>query len=434
MKYCNIVDAVFLQRPNRFIAHCQLPGGEEVVAHVKNTGRCRELLIPGAKVYLQDHRQEQKARKTAFSLIAVEKQTEQGALLINMDSQAPNQVAADGILDGSIHLPLEEGEELLSLRREVRYGDSRFDLQIASSKKLWYVEVKGVTLEEDSFGRRTARFPDAPTERGVKHIHELIEAKKAGHGAAILFVVQMPAVEKFSPNWRTHPDFGFALEEAAAAGVSVLAYECKVQQEGAELSLEATAPVALDLAHRRLCTHVEGEDEEALLSILTDEDRELLSTFHHGKAKKDSWLAQALMRKAAMSLGFRDFTITRNEKGAPVTNIKGLYVSASHTKGCSAGAASLRPIGIDAEAITDCRERVAQRVFSTGERDWLSAQPDKDSAFTQLWTLKEAYGKMRGLGLSAAGDVDFSTEEDREKLYIQSEQWGVFFLSLVEKQ
>ncbi len=427
MEYCNIVDAVFLQRPNRFIAHCRLKSGEEVVAHVKNTGRCRELLIPGTKVYLQDHREEQKARKTAFSLIAVEKQTERGPLLINMDSQAPNQIAADGIWEGHIALPLEAGEELLSLRREVKYGDSRFDVQLASSKKLWYVEVKGVTLEE----KQIARFPDAPTERGVKHIHELIKAKEAGHRAAVLFIVQMPGVEQFTPNWRTHPDFGFALEEAAAAGVEVLAYGCHTAHEEGSLSITAAAPIPVELSHRRLCTHFAGEGEEALLSLLTDQDKELLSTFHNGKAMPESWLCQALMRKAAMELGFRDVIITRNEKGAPITNSKGLSVSASHTEGCCVGAASLRPMGVDAEALTPPHEKAAKRVFSAAEQSWLESQPDQAAAFTKLWTLKEAYGKMRGMGLAAAKEADFSTAPT--DLCIHSEKVGEHIISLVEK-
>ena len=156
MKYESMTDAVFLQRPNRFIAQCER-NGETVVAHVKNTGRCRELLLPGSRVWLQDHRGELKQRKTDFSLIAVEKQTEQGPLLINMDSQAPNKIAEEGLLDGSIRLPLDEGEEIVSVRREVSFGNSRFDLKVTTNRKIWYVEVKGVTLEDTVNGFRTAR-------------------------------------------------------------------------------------------------------------------------------------------------------------------------------------------------------------------------------------------------------------------------------------
>ncbi len=435
MKYSNIVDAVFLQRPNRFIANCKLKSsGEEVIAHVKNTGRCKELLIPNAKVYLQDHRQENKSRKTDFSLIAVEK----GSLLINMDSQAPNQVAADGIWNGDIKLPLEDGEELLSLRREVKHGDSRFDIELVTNKKKWYVEVKGVTLEESLSGERVARFPDAPTERGVKHIKELIKAKEAGNGAAVLFIVQIPAVKKFTPNWRTHPDFGFALEEAAAAGVSVLAYDCEVKAEVGELSLEVSKEVKVELSHRNICAHFDEDNEEDLLSILTADDRELLTTFHGGKAHKDSWLCQALMRKAAMNLGFKDFRITRDEKGAPKTNIKGLYVSASHTKGCCLGAASLRPIGIDGEAIAPARNKVAQRIFTEAECQWMDERSDRGHAFTLLWTLKEAYGKMCGLGLIVYDEIEFyfkesSIEASEKNLTIRSETNRKYVITFVEK-
>ncbi len=439
MKYSNMVDAVFLQRPNRFIAHCKLKeSGEEVVAHVKNTGRCKELLVPGVKVYLQDHRQENKKRKTDFSLIAVEKLSKQGSILINMDSQAPNQVAADAIRNGCIKLPFAADEELLSLRREVKYGDSRFDIELVTNKKKWYVEVKGVTLEETVSGARTARFPDAPTERGVKHIRELIKAKEAGNGAAVIFIVQMPDVKKFTANWRTHHDFGFALEEAVAAGVAVLAYDCEVKAEKGELSLEASRELKVDLSHRNICAHFDGDSEEELLSILTDSDKELLSTFHGGKAHKDSWLCQALMRKAAMNLGFKDFSITRDEKGAPQTNIKGLYVSASHTKGCCIGGASLRPIGIDGEKIASARDRVAQKIFSESEYKWMNEQEDKAYAFTVLWTLKEAYGKMRGLGLMVYDEIEFypkksSIEASEENLTIKSEIQKNYAITFVEK-
>ncbi len=227
MKYETVVDAVFLQRPNRFIAHCLL-NGEEVVAHVKNTGRCKELLLPGVNVVLQDHRQEQGTRKTAFSLIAVEK----NGLLINMDSQAPNTVAEEALHNGSISLPLGMDEKILSIRREVKYGQSRFDLKVTTTQREWFVEVKGVTLEETVNGYRIARFPDAPTERGIKHIHELIQAKNDGYGTAILFIIQMENVDEFQPNWNTHQAFGCALQQAEEAGVSLLAYDCHVEKDG----------------------------------------------------------------------------------------------------------------------------------------------------------------------------------------------------------
>lgn len=242
MKYPKVADAVFLQRPNRFLARCLL-NGEEVLAHVKNTGRCRELLVPGVRVYLQDHRGEEGKRKTVFSLIAVEKNTETGSLLVNLDSQAPNPVAEEGLKSGRIRLPLEEGEKLLSIRREVTYGGSRFDLMAESSQRRWYVEVKGVTLEETAGGERLVRFPDAPTQRGLKHVEELIRAKEAGFGAALLFLIQMEGADRFSPNWGTHEAFGHALRQAEKAGVALLAYDCTVEPD----SLTAAKPVPIDL-------------------------------------------------------------------------------------------------------------------------------------------------------------------------------------------
>ncbi len=203
-----VIPAVFVSRPNRFIARCLLEG-EEVVCHVKNTGRCRELLVPGAAVYLC-RAAEGNARKTQYDLIAVQK----GERLINMDSQAPNAAA---------------GEFLRSryafVRPEVKYGASRVDFLAADTEgQKTFVEVKGVTLEEDG----VARFPDAPTQRGVKHLRELTHAVEEGCRAAVLFVVQMDRVRYFTPNDRTDPDFGQALREAAAAGVEIWAYDCVV--------------------------------------------------------------------------------------------------------------------------------------------------------------------------------------------------------------
>lgn len=433
MKYSTMTDAVFLQRPNRFIAHCSL-NGEEVVAHVKNTGRCKELLVPGCKVYLQDHRQESGSRKTQFSLIAVEKRTEKGTLLINMDSQAPNAVAEEALWSGAVQLPLEDGEEILAIRREVKYGDSRFDLQVSTNKKIWYVEVKGVTLEEDCFGQRTARFPDAPTERGVKHIRELVSAKKAGCGAAVLFIIQMQNVERFTPNWRTHTAFGLALGQAQNEGVAVLAYDCHVMAD----SLQAGNPVPVELNHCSVRTDFSTEAREELFAVLDDGDREFLAAHHNGKAKLQNWQAQALMKQAAMDLGFQNFNIRRSETGAPVSDVKGLYVSASHTDGCVAAAASVFPIGIDAEAIAPAREKVAQRMFHPSEIAWMNAHPDKDYAFTLLWTLKEAYGKLLGVGLSAAKDMEFFPTDEGisatdKQLKITTEQRKNIIISTIER-
>lgn len=432
MKYETMTKAVFEQRPNRFIAHCKLQG-KVVVAHVKNTGRCREFLLPGAKVWLQDHRQEKKQRKTEFSLIAVEKETEQGTLLINMDSQAPNRVAEEGLLDGSIRLPLAEGEEICSVRREVTFGNSRFDLQVCTNRKIWYVEVKGVTLEETEQGIRTARFPDAPTERGVKHIHELTAAKEAGHGAAVLFIIQMPQVDLFRPNWQTHCDFGIALQQAQKAGVAVLAYDCTVTPD----SLTAAKPVEVELSSSETALWFFTDDKEPLLRLLDEEDRTLLSTLHKEKAGEQSALAQALMKRAVKELGFSAVQIMRSEKGAPITDQKGLYVSASHTEGCCAAAAALHPVGIDVESIAAAREKVITRMFSKGEQAYLDSCGDRDLAFTKLWTLKEAYGKMRGIGLSAVKEVEFFEEDgplictDRN-VRISTEQRDDYLISKVE--
>lgn len=432
MKYESMTDAVFLQRPNRFIAQCER-NGETVVAHVKNTGRCRELLLAGGRVWLQDHRGELKQRKTEFSLIAVEKQTEQGPLLINMDSQAPNKIAEEGLLDGSIRLPLDEGEEIVSVRREVSFGNSRFDLKVTTNRKIWYVEVKGVTLEDTVNGFRTARFPDAPTERGVKHIHELIAAKEAGHGAAVLFIIQMPDVDQFRPNWRTHSDFGYALQLAEQAGVAVLAYDCEVKVG----EVQACRPVAVNLSSSEHRLWFSTEEKQPLLSELNEEDLQLISTLHRGKVQEQSVLTQALMKQSCRCLGFPEVLISRTEKGAPITHIKGLYVSGSHTEGCCAAVASLKPVGIDVEPIAPLREKVAMRMYSDKERQWMYAQPDQDEAFTLLWTLKEAYGKMLGIGLSAVKDVEFYEDNGRiccsdESVILSSYRHKNYLISMIE--
>lgn len=217
MKYKNIKKAVFLERPNRFIAYVDLDG-EKVKCHVKNTGRCKELLIPGkAEVFLEDHG-ENTNRKTRYSLVKVVK----NGRIINMDSQAPNQIAFDWISSGEFY------EDISFVKREVKYGNSRFDIYYERSNGVkGFMEVKGVTLEEEMI----ARFPDAPTERGIKHIHELIEAYKNGYEANILFVIQMKGVDHFEPNYRTHAAFGEALKEAKAAGVNVMAIDCIVTED-----------------------------------------------------------------------------------------------------------------------------------------------------------------------------------------------------------
>lgn len=232
MEYKNIIKAEFVSRPNRFIAHC-LVKGEPVTAHVKNTGRCRELLVPGATVYLE-HSSNPK-RKTQYSLIAVEK----GSRLINMDSQAPNSIAAQGIEQGVIRLPLEPGESIRQIKREVTYGESRFDLQVLTTRRAFFVEIKGVTLEEEG----AALFPDAPTQRGVKHMHHLIQAMEEGYSCCILFIIQMESIAYFSPNYKTHREFGEALAQAQEKGVAVLAYDCHI----APGRVEAKGPVEVCL-------------------------------------------------------------------------------------------------------------------------------------------------------------------------------------------
>ena len=219
MKYTNIHKATFLSRPNRFIVHCLL-GGETVIAHVKNTGRCRELLVDNATVYLDEPKG--KTRKTKYDLVAVEKVLPNGEIiLINMDSGAPNEAAAEFLRSGKLY------PDATSIRREVTKGNSRFDFCIEEENKITYLEVKGCTLENEGI----ASFPDAPTERGVKHIEELISLKEQGFGAAILFVIQMKGITEFRPNDATHKAFGDALRRAKEAGVKIFAYDCVVTPE-----------------------------------------------------------------------------------------------------------------------------------------------------------------------------------------------------------
>ncbi len=209
MRYDNIREAVFLDRPNRFIAHVLLDG-ETVVCHVKNTGRCRELLVPGARVILSKGTNPQ--RRTAYDLVSVYK----GERLINMDSQSPNDIAA-------AYLP-RLFPDLAELRREVTWGDSRFDFWGVRGGQPFYLEVKGVTLERDGL----VLFPDAPTERGAKHLRELAQLKQIGMDAHVLFVVQMSPVTALRANRETDPAFADALLAARAAGVSVHAVDCLV--------------------------------------------------------------------------------------------------------------------------------------------------------------------------------------------------------------
>lgn len=254
MLYSTIVPGKFISRPNRFIAHVEIDGVDTVV-HVKNTGRCKELLVPGCKVYLEKSKNPE--RKTPYDLIAVEKvvttPSADRTILINMDSQAPNKVAAEWIRSHQDLFP-----EITFLKPEFTYGDSRFDFYVefkgvgrtkADRAKLhkMFIEVKGCTLEFDGH----AKFPDAPTERGVKHLTELAEILQEKRAAedgtpyecGILFLIQMKGCHKFSPNVATHPEFGTALRKAQDAGVHIFVYDCKVTPD----TLIADVPVTLEL-------------------------------------------------------------------------------------------------------------------------------------------------------------------------------------------
>ena len=226
MRYDRIYKAKFIERPNRFIAYAELNGKKETV-HVKNTGRCAELLRPGADIYIQES--DNPSRKTRWDLIAVKK----GSRMINMDSQIPNKAALEWIKAGHLF------PEKVQVTPEKTYGNSRFDLYVCSEKRKAFIEVKGVTLESDNI----ARFPDAPTERGVKHLKELIHCMQEGYEAYLLLVIQMKGVDRFEPNWETHREFGETLQEAKKAGVHILAYDCLVEPD--RMEIQDPVPVCL---------------------------------------------------------------------------------------------------------------------------------------------------------------------------------------------
>jgi sugar fermentation stimulation protein A len=219
MQYQNMVPGIFRARPNRFIAHIEINGKLEI-CHVKNTGRCKELLTPGAKVWCQQF--DSTSRKTKYDLICVQK----GDILINMDSQAPNAAAKQWLLGGGLG-------KIENLKAEYTHGDSRFDFSFIKDGKLCFLEVKGVTLENDG----VCAFPDAPTERGVKHLKGLTAAAKEGYGAFVLFVIQMADMKYLRPHDETDPAFGKALREAAANGVAVLAMDCAVTPDSMDIRL-----------------------------------------------------------------------------------------------------------------------------------------------------------------------------------------------------
>ena len=210
MQYAKMVEGTFLARPNRFIAHIEIDGNVEV-CHVKNTGRCRELLPVGAKVWCLDAASP--SRKTRYDLITVRK----GERLINMDSQAPNAAAKEWLLAGGLG-------KIENLKAEAKHGDSRFDFSFTKDGRPCFLEVKGVTLENDG----VCAFPDAPTQRGAKHLRELTKLAQEGYGAYVLFVIQMEGVKYLHPNDLTDKPFGEALREAKNAGVEIMAYDCKI--------------------------------------------------------------------------------------------------------------------------------------------------------------------------------------------------------------
>lgn len=231
MQYASVIRGQFCSRPNRFLAVVRI-GGQEEIVHVKNTGRCRELLIPECTVYLS--RSDNPNRKTKYDLIAVEKQREgKPSLLINLDSQIPNAAAAEWLETGSLF------SANAVFRREVTHGSSRFDFSIIDGNIQSFLEVKGVTLEQDGI----ALFPDAPTLRGVKHLQELTACQQAEIPAYLLLVIQMKEIRAFRPNDAMHPQFGEALRRAAAAGVTLLARDCIVTPDS--ITIDAPVPIQL---------------------------------------------------------------------------------------------------------------------------------------------------------------------------------------------
>ena len=233
MKYKNIVSGTFLKRVNRFIAEAEIDG-ERIIAHVKNTGRCKELFIKGATAYFEDFRNPPSVkplRKTEFSLIAIVKESTRE--LINIDSQAPNKVVEEALVSGKVCL--SEMTYPIKVFREKKFLNSRFDFYIEDANgKKGYMEVKGVTLE----GSGLAVFPDAPTARGARHLRELTEAKKEGYLAYAFFVIQMKGVNSFMPNTPQDPDFAKALKEAYANGVRIMIYDCNVAPDSLEIDME----------------------------------------------------------------------------------------------------------------------------------------------------------------------------------------------------
>lgn len=224
MKYNKMVEAKFIERPNRFVAYCDIDGDIQKI-HVKNTGRCKELLVPGCTVYLEES--DNPNRQTKYSLISVMK----GDRLINMDSQVTNKMVYEALKDKFLTLPGFD-EEITLIKPEKTYGNSRFDIYLEGETKKAFIEVKGCTLEIDG----VVKFPDAKTERGVKHVKELIKAREDGYLSYIILVIQMEDVLYFTPNVDMHKEFGDVLKEADEKGVKILAYDSKVEIDNIKLN------------------------------------------------------------------------------------------------------------------------------------------------------------------------------------------------------
>lgn len=232
MKYKKIIEGTFLKRPNRFIAQVIVNGKEETV-HVKNTGRCKELLIPGAKVILEDCTNNPN-RKTKYSIISVWK----GDMLVNIDSQVPNAVVSQALTENKI----KGLENLTKIKREVTFGNSRYDIYFEFGNQKGFIEVKGATLEEDHL----SMFPDAPTERGTKHALEMIHVVQQGYRGIIFFLIQMKGPTKFRLNWQMDSKFSEAVKLAHENGVEILAYDAIVKDN----SIEIGCPIEIDLITR----------------------------------------------------------------------------------------------------------------------------------------------------------------------------------------
>ncbi len=226
MVYSNVISGKFISRPNRFIANVEIDGAEHV-AHVKNTGRCKELFIPGAEVYLQIS--DKPGRKTKYDVIAIEQEDR----IINIDSQIPNKVFGEFVAQGGFL------DNVTYVKPECAYKNSRFDFYIEADDRKIFAEVKGVTLDEDG----VARFPDAPTERGIKHLNELADSVENGYTAYVVFIIQMNGIKRFEPNYKMHQAFGDALKPAAGKGVNVIALDCEVSPDS--ITIKGKIPVCL---------------------------------------------------------------------------------------------------------------------------------------------------------------------------------------------